>query len=51
MSLDGIVRMVDAFFGSGTTQRKCGRSTSAVGFVSSSSATSYVFLSLARSNG
>jgi hypothetical protein len=47
MSLDGIGRMVDAF----TRQRKCGRSTSAVGFVSSSSAASYVFLSLARPNG
>ena len=43
MALDGIVRMVDAFF-RGTTQRKCGRSTSAVGFVSSSSATSYLFI-------
>src|SRR6516225_11986162 len=30
--------------GIGTTQRKCGRSTSAVGFVSSSSATSYLFI-------
>src|SRR6516162_7226004 len=37
--------------GTGTTQRKCGRSTSALGFVSSSSAASYVFLSLDRSNG
>src|SRR5262249_55034420 len=43
MALDGIVRMVDAFF-RGTTQRKRGRSTSAVGFVSSSSATSYLFI-------
>src|SRR5262249_34806388 len=43
MALDGIVRMVDAFF-RGTTQRKRGRSTSAVGFVSSSSATSYLFM-------
>src|SRR5262249_50247284 len=38
-------------FGTGTTRRKCGRSTSALGFVSSSSAASYVFLSLDRSNG
>ena len=30
--------------GIGTTQRKCGRSTSAVGFVSSASATSYLFI-------
>ena len=30
--------------GIGTTQRKCGRRTSAVGFVSSSSATSYLFI-------
>src|SRR5258708_36466386 len=37
--------------GTGATQRKCGRSTSAAGFVSSSSAATYVFLSSARSNG
>ena len=43
MALDGIVRMVDAFF-RGTTQRKRGRSTSAVGFVSPSSATGYLFM-------
>jgi hypothetical protein len=32
--------------GIGTTRRKCGRSTSALGFVSSSSAASYIFPSL-----
>jgi hypothetical protein len=51
MALDGMVRMIDVFFRQWDDTRKCGRSASALGFVSSSSAASYVFQSLAQSNG
>jgi hypothetical protein len=44
MALDGIVRMVDALFRHWDDAEKSGRSTSAVGFVSSASATSYLFI-------
>jgi hypothetical protein len=51
MSLDGIVRMVDAFFRHWDDTEKMWSEYERAGFVSSSSAASYVFLSLDRSNG
>ena len=51
MALDSIVRTVDAFFRRWGDTEKMWSEYERAGFVSLSSAASYIFLSLDRSNG